>query len=663
MRYFIELYARNIINVDEVDNYISSINHRDEKILKWLKKKARKYIIEEFNANQITYDESMPDWAKNGDVFEVVLTEDLTRQINDIVDYLNNVLLETPDFDIQLIRWDEAIENSKEFHNELVKISKDNVNKSHSSLGKIYHKFENGFFWTELLAEDAEEETELMGNCVKSYYGAINDGDVSIFSLRDSKNRPHIDIECNPKIDRIFQIEGKSAAPIAKRYLEYVKWFVYHKEFETINFDDAKALKPEYEKIQKEKLRKFIEEQKRKVLEDIKNINNSDIVFSNEFGIIIGRNKKEISYLKAANLVESWRERIDNLYLLISDDIIYILQSGSEYSIVSFENKINENDSSLILSFFQKNIVTNIRGIEKLNIDDYINKKFDSIYNNQNIVFSNENGNIISRDFFDVFYLKAKKLIPVWSENPDNLYLVVSESIIYILQYKTKYIISSFEKKINEKDSSLILSFLKERKVNKIVGIEKLTTTEDPFQVKEQKVNDPFKDFEINKKAMVSAKSDLDLKLSSYNDLIDEINSLNGIDDIIKIKKLLKGKFPTPKYTYSGKLFLYFLTFLNDKDVICELLSTNNLYVKGLVNIFCDSLPNPNSRSSIQIPVRYRMNREAIIVIIHKRLIIRNRFISLHLSKDDFSLKAKNTMGANRNKFFTLLEKSKQIKH
>jgi len=663
MKYLIELYARNIINVDEVDSYIESFNYRDEKILKWLKKKARKYIIEEFNANQITYDESMPDWAKNGDVFEVVLTEDLTDQINEIIDYLNNVLIETPEFDIQFIKWEEAVKNSNEFHNELVKISKDNIDKSHSSLGKIYHKFENGFFWTELLSEDALEETKLMGNCVGTYAERIKSGKVIIFSLRDSKNRPHIDIECNPDIDRIFQIEGKSAAPIATRYLEYVKWFVYHKEFKNINFDDAKALKSEYDKIQKEKLRKVVEEQKRKILSDMKNRNNSDIVFSNEFGTIVTRNTEEVSLLESANLIELWGKKITNLYLLISEEITYLIQYQLEYYVVSFEDKINEKDSSLILSFFQKNEVTNIKGIEKLNIDNYVNKELNLIYNNPNIVFSNENGNIISRDFFDLFLLKTKKLLPFWSNNPDNMYLVDSKTLIYILQYKTKYIILSTEKKINEKDSSLILSFLKERKVNKIVGIEKLTTIDDPFQIKEQKVNDPFKNFEINKKSMTAAKNDLDSKLSPYNGLIDEINSLNGIEDIVKIKKLLKGKFKTPKYTYSGKLFLYFLTFLNDKEVICELLNTNNLYIKGLVNIFCDSIPNPDNSSSIHIPVRYRMNKETVIVGTHKRLIIRNRFISLRLNSDNFSLKAKNTMGANRNKFFTLLDKSKQIKH
>lgn len=669
MRYIIELYARNIINVDEVDSYISSINFRDEKILKWLKKKARKYIIEEVEAKQITYNESMPDWAKNGDIFEVVLTDDLTRQINNIVDYLSNVLIETPDFDIQLIRWEEAVDNSEEFHNELVKISKDNVNKSHSSKGKVYHKFENGFFWTELLSEDAAEETELMGNCMRSYAGAINDGDVRIFSLRDPKNRPHVDIECNPKITVINQIEGKSAAPIATRYIEYIKWFVYHKEFTYIHFDDAKVLKPEYEEIQKEKLKKLIEKTRKELLENINKIDkdNSDIVISNEFGIIIERDIAEVSYLKTLGFIPSWSEISGKLYLVLSNDIVYIHYNRSSYHIIPFKKEINVKDSSLIISFFNKMDIrsNDVIGLRHLNVEQHEREVLAFISkiskDDPFAVISNEFGTIISRDKSEMLYLIAGNLIPERLDTPDNLYLLLSDTLIYILQYKTKYMICTKEKKINEKDSLLITSFFKEKKVNRIIGIEKLSIKEDLFQIKEQKVNDPFKNFAIDKKSMVEAKRIFESKLEVNYDLIEEINSLNGIEDIVKIKKLLKGKFPSPHYTYSGTSFLYFLTFLNDKEVICELLSTNNLYVKGLVNIFCDALSNPEPKD--YGPVRYRLSKETILVATHKRLIIRNRFISLNLTSDDFSLKSKNTMGANRNKFFTLLTKAKQVKH
>jgi hypothetical protein len=37
-KYIIELYARNVVNNEEIDAYISHINYRNDAILKWLQK-------------------------------------------------------------------------------------------------------------------------------------------------------------------------------------------------------------------------------------------------------------------------------------------------------------------------------------------------------------------------------------------------------------------------------------------------------------------------------------------------------------------------------------------------------------------------------------------------------------------------------------------------
>lgn len=81
--------------------------------------------------------------------------------------------------------------------------------------------FEDGFFWVQLDSEKALiREGELMGHCVAEYFEDVEMSQVRIFSLRDSKNKPHVTLEFASS--RVVQMKARFNKPMPRTYLKYV---------------------------------------------------------------------------------------------------------------------------------------------------------------------------------------------------------------------------------------------------------------------------------------------------------------------------------------------------------------------------------------------------------------------------------------------------------
>lgn len=85
---------------------------------------------------------------------------------------------------------------------------------------KIFHDFEDGFSFKELLTKKAfQNEGSIMSHCLGGYNP---NKDVSIFSLRDSKNKSHCTIEVRKNSSEIVQVKGKGNGSIHPKYVHYV---------------------------------------------------------------------------------------------------------------------------------------------------------------------------------------------------------------------------------------------------------------------------------------------------------------------------------------------------------------------------------------------------------------------------------------------------------
>lgn len=115
----------------------------------------------------------------------------------------------------------DAIRLSKEWteknQNKPVVNEKDGVDT------KLFIDFEDGFKFKELLTKTAfQNEGSVMSHCLGGYNPSK---DVSIYSLRDSKNQSHCTIEVRKNSDEVVQVKGKGNGSIHPKYVNYVITF------------------------------------------------------------------------------------------------------------------------------------------------------------------------------------------------------------------------------------------------------------------------------------------------------------------------------------------------------------------------------------------------------------------------------------------------------
>ena len=104
----------------------------------------------------------------------------------------------------------------------------------------VVYKFDNGFTIVDVNTEkDLEIEGEKMGHCVGSYCDNVAAGQVTIYSLRDARNKPHATIEVTPTLPlgrsrsrgRVDQIKGKGNAAPVEKYRPMIKQWLQTTDF------------------------------------------------------------------------------------------------------------------------------------------------------------------------------------------------------------------------------------------------------------------------------------------------------------------------------------------------------------------------------------------------------------------------------------------------
>lgn len=167
---------------------------------------------------------------------------DNTDSIINIVDWAENSRADIFKFNF------EAADDAQEvWHDELFKLSPNLVRKPKLDTNKIIFKCrEEGYFFYLLNSQDLKYEGYAMGHCVggQNYANAVNNREIFIISLRDSKNEPHVTIEINRKTKRTIQIRGKENKNPIKKYsmmiTEFGLWASGYSQF--IDDDILKVL-------------------------------------------------------------------------------------------------------------------------------------------------------------------------------------------------------------------------------------------------------------------------------------------------------------------------------------------------------------------------------------------------------------------------------------
>jgi hypothetical protein len=124
--------------------------------------------------------------------------------------------------DISRLSYDQAFKESQHWHEHL---------KGDGPVGsyktkKVVSKLSDGFTIVAIEdPDDLEVEGNLMGHCVGTYCDNVSSGHSKIFSLRDSKNQPHVTIEAQEFT--VTQIYGKENQPPVAKYQKYIlAWFL-----------------------------------------------------------------------------------------------------------------------------------------------------------------------------------------------------------------------------------------------------------------------------------------------------------------------------------------------------------------------------------------------------------------------------------------------------
>jgi hypothetical protein len=234
----IQLNERNVINTNEIDGFVarmSSAHHvRDKQIHQWLQTTLRKYLINDYpSVGQATGEfiqtrrEYQAPWVdqalvRGEKLYKVYLGGGLPQTIDHVIDYLTQAMDPPGDFpqdlkirDLTRLSVPDAIEKSNDWTEWL---QSRNIRGNAEAGEEEVLKLGNGFRVVRLTNEAALDlEGKLMQHCVGSYAEEVEEDRTSIYSLRDSSNKPHATFEIDPRFKEVSQIKGKqNAAPVEK---------------------------------------------------------------------------------------------------------------------------------------------------------------------------------------------------------------------------------------------------------------------------------------------------------------------------------------------------------------------------------------------------------------------------------------------------------------
>lgn len=231
MEHLIELNARNITNMNEINNLIQDFiedgDIESPEIINWLHKPFMKYIQD--RCPNVILDTkispSYPDWLKEsikeGTAFKLPISNELRQQVEHIIDYFSS--MDDKELEkIYKIPYEVAVAKSKEWTKTIVKHDALIPDENGESLIREYN---DKCKWVRILTPNALNiEGNRMDHCVGTYDEKVLKGKSKIYSLRDPNDRP----QCTIEVVRSFikQIKGYNDGPVLEYYCKHVIDFI-----------------------------------------------------------------------------------------------------------------------------------------------------------------------------------------------------------------------------------------------------------------------------------------------------------------------------------------------------------------------------------------------------------------------------------------------------
>jgi hypothetical protein len=244
----IVMNERNVINTDEIDDFVVKIsqrNHvRDKQIHQWLQTTLRKYLINDYpSVGQATdgFIQSRPEYQapwvdqaleRGEKLYKVYLGGGLPQSIDHVIDYLTQAMDPPDDFppdlkirDLTRLSVQDAVDKSNDWTEWL---NNRDMRGDVAAGEKEIVKLSGGYRAVQLTSAAALDlEGKSMQHCVGSYAHELTQG-TEIYSLRDSSNNPHVTFEIKDK--GVKQIKGKQNQPPVERYrkpcIEFLNYMI-----------------------------------------------------------------------------------------------------------------------------------------------------------------------------------------------------------------------------------------------------------------------------------------------------------------------------------------------------------------------------------------------------------------------------------------------------
>ncbi len=150
--------------------------------------------------------------------------EDVLHKFRNLVDWINR----NPNEFLSMSYW-EAIQAAFNWHREIEQAGGDDSVSIVSADENVVYTWPDGWRMVKVPSSDCSAEGQAMGHCVGGYGERIDAGQLTIFSLRDPNDKPHVTIQADPIVDNeqktkyiLVQIKGKQNLPPVPKYARYV---------------------------------------------------------------------------------------------------------------------------------------------------------------------------------------------------------------------------------------------------------------------------------------------------------------------------------------------------------------------------------------------------------------------------------------------------------
>lgn len=221
---YVVMCARNVlfsISTEIFFRHLMNNVAENSQVKKYIKSNLRTWLINDYsNVELIRRASSVdPQWVQEAldrgdEIYYIDLDRDAEDLITKWVRYLNTLngdisRISVPQLKVKYEKYLETATKMKYKDGE-----------------EVIREYSNGFAWKRVFSKEALlREGELMNHCVGDYCKETANGNTSIYSLRDTYDKPHCTIEVRKGGD-LEQVKGNSNKPVKPEYIPYVLDFL-----------------------------------------------------------------------------------------------------------------------------------------------------------------------------------------------------------------------------------------------------------------------------------------------------------------------------------------------------------------------------------------------------------------------------------------------------